>query len=172
VPLPAWTQRGYLVPGRHTASEADIYERCVSDAPAQQRQHREVLFSSLQSYTGMIRSLLKGGSLLVGGPFLSRDSVAPTGLDVVLVPADWEQLTRLPTDQQEQLHQLLTLNDIIVGHPITMYMKSIKPVGSVVDAYLCYPGQEDVWEDLLSEVVDEHQRPVEGVARGYVEVVL
>jgi hypothetical protein len=53
-----------------------------------------------------------------------------------------------------------------------MYMSSIKPVGSVIDAYLCYPGHSDVWEAQFSEVVDEFQRPVQGAARGYVEVVL
>jgi hypothetical protein len=158
MPLPHWTLEGFLPPGRLPADLADIYERLVFDAP--HRDDREILFSALNSYLGAVARIIPAGRAWVGGAFIARTERVPGGLDVVLIPDDWGSLKRMTGPARESLYGLLTLRGVIVGQP-AMYLDQVQPVGGLLDGFLCFPGDEDIWARTWS---------AEG-RRGFPEVV-
>jgi uncharacterized protein DUF6932 len=158
MPLPHWTPKGVLPPGRLPADLADIYERLVFDAPYQ--NEREILFSALNSYLGAVARIIPTGRAWVGGAFVERSELVPSGLDVVLIPDDWGSLKRTTGPARDSLYGLLTLRGVIVGQP-AMYLDQVQPVGGLLDGFLCFPGDEEVWARTWSA----HGR------RGFPEVV-
>jgi hypothetical protein len=146
--LPHWTAENVLPPGRHPADLADIYERLVFDAPHQ--NDREILFSALNAYLGGARRIIPSGRAWVGGAFISRTATVPRGLDVVLIPDEWGSLKRLDEAGRSAFYGLLTLRGVIVGQP-AMYLDQVQPVGGMLDGFLCYPGDEEVWEDVWAQ---------------------
>jgi hypothetical protein len=146
--LPHWTAENVLPPGRHPADLADIYERLVFDAPHQ--NDREILFSALNAYLGGARRIIPSGRAWVGGAFISRTETVPRELDVVLIPDEWGSLKRLDEAGRSAFYGLLTLRGVIVGQP-AMYLDQVQPVGGMLDGFLCYPGDEEVWEDVWAQ---------------------
>lgn len=158
MPLPHWTLEGLLPPGRLPADLADIYERLVFDAPYQ--NEREILFSALNSYLGAVARIIPAGRAWIGGEFIERGEFVPSGLDVLLIPDDWGSLKRMTGPARDSLYGLLTLRGVIVGQP-AMYLDQVQPVGGLLDGFLCFPGDEEVWAHTWSA----HGR------RGFPEVV-
>jgi hypothetical protein len=146
--LPHWTAEKFLPPGRHAADLADVYERLVFDAPHQ--NDRELLFSALNSYLGVARRIIPSGRAWVGGAFIARTETLPQGLDVVLIPDEWGNLKRLDETGRSAMYGLLTLRGVIVGQP-AMYLDQVQPVGGMLDGFLCYPGDEEIWESVWAE---------------------
>lgn len=147
MPLPHWTPEGRLPPGRLPADLADIYERLVFDAP--HRNEREILFSALNSYLGVVTRVIPAGRAWVGGAFVERSELVPGGLDVVLLPDDWGGLKRMTGPARDSVCGLLTMRGMLVGQP-AMYLDQVQPVGGLLDGFLCFPGDEDVWADAWS----------------------
>src|SRR3954451_24961868 len=142
MPLPHWTMEGSLPPGRLPADLADIYERLVFDAPYQ--NEREILFSALNSYLGAVARIVPTGRAWIGGAFIARTELVPSGLDVVLLPDDWGSLKRLTGRARDSLYGLLTLRGVITGQP-PMYLDTVQPVGGLLDGLLCLPGDDQTW---------------------------
>ncbi|WP_020669892.1 DUF6932 family protein [Amycolatopsis nigrescens] len=162
MPLPHWTAEQVLPPGRHPADVADIYERLVFDAPHQNA--REILFSALNSYLGVVTRVIPAGRAWVGGAFTTRGETVPTGLDVVLLPEDWGNLKRLTGPARDALYGLLTLRGVIIGQPV-MYLDQVQPVGGLLDGFLCFPGDEETWAAAWSGDTGT------GAVKGFPEVV-
>lgn len=166
--LPALTSNGVLPSGKHPGDLADIHERFVSCAP--DRHIREEAFASLRVFHQVARRIVRTGSLWVSGHFTSINTDHPDCVDVLIVPDDWNQLSTAPPQDQEKLCGLLTMRDIVVGTPLYIGISELKPVSGEVDAYLCFPGQEDVWHDDWSGKADD---PASGSSdKGYVQVSL
>lgn len=166
--LPALTADGVLPSGKHPGDLADIHERFVSAAP--DRAVREDAFASLRVFHHVARRIVRTGSLWVGGNFTSLHTDRPDSIDVLIVPDDWEQLAAAPPQEQEKLCGLLTMRDIVVGAPLYIGINELKPVSGEVDAYLCFPGQEDVWHDDWS--AKDADPASSSSDKGYVEVSL
>lgn len=149
MPLPSWLPSNFLPPGRHPADLADIYERLVFDAPHQ--NEREILFSALNSYLGVVSKVIPAGRAWVGGEFIARTDNVPGGLDVVLIPEDWGMLKRLQGPAREALYGLLTLRGVIIGQPV-MYLNQVQPVGGLLDGFLAFPSDEETWEAAWSSL--------------------
>jgi hypothetical protein len=162
MPLPHWTAERFLPPGHHPADVADIYERLVCDAPHQ--NVREILFSALNGYLGVVNRVIPSGRAWIGGDLLSRSDTPPRSVDVALIPDDWGSLKRLQGPAKDALYGLLTLRGAIIEQPV-MYLEQVQPVSGLLDGFLCFPGDEQTW----AEVWSAHQGVVG--RKGFVEVV-
>ena len=147
MPLPQWTAERLLPPGRHRSDLADIYERLVFNAPNQNA--REILFSALNAYLGAVAKVIPTGRALIGGTFITATTSTPAGVDVVLIPEDWGGLKRSGKSTRDALYGMLTLRGAIIGQPAT-YLDFIQPVSGLLDGFLCFPGDEEVWETAWS----------------------
>ncbi|MGH3941010.1 MAG: DUF6932 family protein [Pseudonocardiaceae bacterium] len=167
--LPNWTDEGLLPQGIHSAAMPDVYERFVCDAP--HREHREMLYGALATYLRLLRRLVSSGRAWINGGFCTQKATEPHDVDVVLHPADWAALEALDERDQTDLLGLLTHQDIIVGsmNPPQWWAR-LQPVGGALDAFLCYPGQEDMWYRTWSSVKGPDDRIVPGAVKGFVEV--
>ncbi|RZQ61749.1 DUF6932 family protein [Amycolatopsis suaedae] len=166
MPLPHWTADRVLPPGIHPADLADIYERLVCDAPHQ--NEREILFSALNAYLGMVARVIPAGRAWIDGGLVLHTDEMPIGLDVVLLPEDWGSLKKLSGRDREALYGLLTQRGAIIGQP-AMYLDHVQPVGGLLDGYLCHPGDEEVWEEAWASVRGPYG-PIDGLVKGFVEV--
>lgn len=166
--LPTLTSDGVLPYGKHPGDLADIHERFVSSAP--HRDVREDVFASLRVFHQVARRIVRTGTLWVGGNFTSINTSQPDSVVVLIVPDDWDRLAAAPVQEQEKLCGLLTMRDIVVGAPLYIGIDELKPMSGEVDAYLCFPGQEDVWHDDWCSKADD---PTSSSSdKGYVEVSL
>lgn len=167
--LPDWTPGGLLPAGIHAATMADIHERFVEDAP--ERTHRELLFNVFQTYMNLLQRFVHSGRVWVDGGFGTQKSTAPHDVDVVVHPGDWRALEALPESSQTDLLGLLTHQDIIIGSfDPPQYWPRLQPIGGILDSFLCYPGQEDAWQQIWSCVKGADGLIVEGAVKGFVEL--
>lgn len=167
MPLPHWTSENVLPPGRHPADLSDVYERFVWDAP--HRNDREILFSALSGYLGVVTRIVPSGRAWVGGELSVRTDGLPRDVDVVLLPDDWGSLKRLDGPARAALYGQLTLRGVIAEQPV-MYLEQVQPVGGLLDGYLCHPGDEDTWEAAWSAVRGPYGQ-VDGMVQGFAEMV-
>lgn len=168
--LPAWNESGLLPPGTHKADLPDIYERFVLDVPASGRDQRELLFGALTTHLRLIARIIPAGIAWIDGSFVTRrESPPPEDVDVVIRPADWDAVSALPTEGRARLYTLMTLQDVAVADPALWFSK-LRPVGGLIDAYLCRPRQEATWHDTWSRVTDTRGAVIRGRAKGYAEV--
>ena len=167
VALPAWTDAGLLPPGAHPATMPDIYDRFVLDAP--QREEREVLFAALGLHLGLIRKLIPAGRAWIDGSFCTRQALVPNDVDVVILPADRVALKALGGPDKTRLYMLLTLQEVNALEP-AVWLNRLQPLGGLVDAFICAPGHEDVWDARWSRVTDAYGAVIEDKAKGYAEV--
>lgn len=119
---------------------AEIYERCVIDAP--NRDWRETLFSALTSYLAVLARLIPHGVGWIDGGFTTAKAAAPFDVDVVIHPAHWPDLNALDEKDQAALMGAVTIQDAIVGSPVLGYLPRIQPVCGALDSFLCTPGNE------------------------------
>ncbi|NIJ10242.1 hypothetical protein FHU38_000586 [Saccharomonospora amisosensis] len=161
MPLPHWTPEHVLPPGRHPADLSDLYERFVWDAP--HRNEREIIFSALSGYLGVVCRLIPSGRAWVGGELTNRTAHAPRDVDVVLIPDEWGALKRLDGAARATLYGMLTLRGVIAEQPV-MYLEQVQPVSGLLDGFLCHPGDEDEWAAIWA------RGPVAGTAKGFAEV--
>ena len=168
MPLPPWNDHGLLPLGVHRAELPDLYERFVLDAPCQ--QHREILHGALVTHLTLIRTVIPMGTAWISGSFSTRAEEPPKDVDVVILPTDWRALLGLATEAKARLYGLLTLQQVQVAQP-AVYLDRLQPVGGAVDAFLCYPGHEDVWRGRWSAVRTEPSGEATNQSKGYAEVV-
>lgn len=169
VGLPDWTDQGLLPPGIHAATLEDVHERFVLDAPHQDR--RGMLFRALRTYMELLQQLVPAGRVWIDGGFGTRKDTPPHDVDVVIHPADWEALQGLAEQDHRDLLGLLTHRDIIIGSmDPPQWWERIQPIGGVLDGFLCYPGQEAIWEQTWSSVKGPDGEIVTGAIKGFVEV--
>ncbi|MEU3274619.1 hypothetical protein ABZ639_27560 [Saccharomonospora sp. NPDC006951] len=161
MPLPHWTSDNVLPQGRHPADLSDLYERFVWDAP--HRNEREILFSALSGYLGVVTRLIPSGRAWISGPLTDRTDDVPSDVDVVLLPDEWGTLKRLDGPARAALYGMLTLRGVIAEQP-AMYLEQVQPVGGLLDGFLCHPGDEEVWADAWSRGASP------GVRKGFAEV--
>jgi hypothetical protein len=167
--LPAWNELGLLPPGAHTADLPDIYERFVLDAPG--RGHRELLFGALTTHLRLIQRIIPAGRAWVDGSFATRrESPPPEDVDVVVRPADWAALASVSDVTRAHLYALLTLQDVAIAEPAVLWFSRLQPVGGLIDAYLCMPGQEATWHEAWSRVTNAGGAVIDGQVKGYAEV--
>lgn len=167
--LPPWDESRRLPVGRHETTLEGIHDRCVLDAP--NRETRQCLYNSLIAYTHLVRRIVGPATLWINGGFMTAKDDAPFDVDVVIHPADWDELEKVEPRDQNRIFGLLTLQDIIVGDPLYIGLDRLQPLGGDLDSFLCFPGQEDVWHDTWSSVKVGGQ-VIEGARKGYAEVIL
>jgi hypothetical protein len=165
--LPDWIDPGLLPVGRHRATIDELYERCVLDAPNQDR--REELFMVLRTFIDITRRIIGAATLWIDGGFVTSKPAPPFDIDLLIIPADWAQLNTAAGRDRDRIYGLLTLQDIIVGHPLYLGFERIQPFAGELDSFLCYPGQEADW-DLTWSAVKWNGVLVPGMLKGYVEV--
>ena len=165
MPLPQWNDRGVLPDGIHRATMAEVYERFVEDAP--NRADREVLFHVLQGYLGTLELVVPHGRAWIDGGFAMRKATVPNDVDLVFFPADWEAIRGHPEDGAKIL-SLLTLQGVFIDSPASMIPR-LQPFGGRIDAFLCFPGQEETWEATWSNVKRDGKL-VSDESKGFVEV--
>jgi Family of unknown function (DUF6932) len=165
--LPAWEESGLLPPGAHRAEMPDLYDRFVLDAPS--RQRRELLFRALTVHLDLLKTIVPAGKAWVNGSFCTRRPLPPDDVDVVIHPADWKALEGVATEVRMRLYGLLTLQDVVVRDPAVI-LSRLQPVGGALDAFLCYPGHEAVWDERWSRVLTSDGSVVAGQKKGYAEV--
>jgi hypothetical protein len=168
--LPAWEESGLLPPGAHKADLPDIYERFVVDAPVSNRDQRELLFGALTTHLRLIQRIIPAGIAWIDGSFATRrESPPPEDVDVAVRPADWDVVEALPSEARARLYLLITMQDVAVMQP-TLWFSKLRPVGGLIDAYLCRPGQEATWHEEWSRVTDAAGVVIQGQVKGYAEV--
>ncbi|MFG1925647.1 DUF6932 family protein [Cryptosporangium sp. NPDC048952] len=165
--LPLWTSDGLLPPGPHAADLSAIYERLVLDAPF--RERRELLYAALAVHLRLMRELIPEGRAWIGGGFCVRKDQPPADVDVVILPAEWDDLRKIDIRGRMQLHALLTLQDVAVRTP-PIWFGRLQPVGGVLDAFICSPDREEYWHGAWSRVTDARGEVIDGLAKGYAEV--
>jgi hypothetical protein len=165
--LPAWEESGLLPPGAHRAKMPDLYDRFVLDAPS--RQRRELLFRALTVHLDLLKAIIPAGIVWIDGSFCTCRQLPPNDVDVVIHPADWEVLRGVSTEAKARLYALLTLQDVAAREP-PVDLNRLQPVGGALDAYLCYPGQEAVWHEQWSRVLNADGSVVANRKKGYAEV--
>lgn len=155
--IPDLSQEGFLPPGRHIGTWAEIEERFVEGAPFEAR--RRDLSVAFQSWLSAVRVILPDAlTLWVDGSFVTRKAEPPADVDVVaFVPAS--TVNSLSPLVGLQLRLLLTMP----GH---------KPTGGLIDAYLAEPTAETqrYWNNQWSRVRGADRRIIPGVKKGYLEV--
>ena len=165
--LPAWEESGLLPPGAHRGEMSELYDRFVLDAPS--RQRRELLFTALTLHLDLMKTIIPAGMVWVNGSFCTRRRLPPDDVDVVIHPADWNALKGVSPEAKMHLYGLLTLQDVAARKPPVDLIR-LQPVGGTLDAYLCYPGQEAVWDCQWSTVRNADGSVVAGRKKGYAEV--
>ena len=89
---------------------------------------------------------------------------------MVVLPMDWAAVRSLPDVARMNLHALLTLKEVSIAHPEDLWFSRLQPIGGLVDAYLCAPGQEATWQETWSRVVDAKGVVIDGQVKGFAEV--
>ncbi|CPR57221.1 Uncharacterised protein [Mycobacteroides abscessus] len=168
--LPEWTSQGLLPPGRHTGTMDDVHDRCVIGAPNTAR--RQELFGSLITFTELAKRIIGPCQLWVDGGFVTAKAHAPFDVDVVIKPGSWDHLRSYTGRERDRVFGMLTLQDVVVGEPLYLGFERIQPLAGELDAFLCYPGQDDVWHDTWSAVKGDDGEIIEGAVKGYIEVAL
>lgn len=167
--LPDWTAEGLLPTGIHTGDMADVYERFVEDAP--ERGHREMLYAALSTYMMLLKRFIPSGRAWIDGGFGTQKGTAPHDVDVVVLPADWSALESMSEQDVTDFLGLLTHQDIIVGSmDPPQWWARLQPIGGALDSFLCYPGQEAMWEETWASVKGDDGAIVLGQLKGFVEV--
>lgn len=165
--LPDWVDPGLLPPGRHLATLEDLYERCVIGAP--HRSRREELFAALRTFKDVTRRVIGQASLWIDGDLITAKPEPPSRIDVILVPDDWDALLAAEGRDRDRVFGLLTLHDVVVGHPLYIGLEAMQPFAGELDSFLCYPGDKEDWHEEWS-LVNWDDEVVSGAVKGYVEV--
>lgn len=166
--LPGWNDEGLLPPGAHQADLPDLYERFVVDAP--ERERRELLFGALTTHLRLLRTIIPSGRAWIDGSFCTRTARPPNDVDVVIHPSDWLTLEKSPPHVRASLYSLTTLQVVSAVLPPIADLSRLQPMGGVIDAFVCYPGQEDTWRVRWTSVTDADGNVITGKSKGYAEV--
>ncbi len=102
------------------------------DAPC--REHRETLYAALTVHLRLTQGIIPAGRAWINGSFCTSREAPPNDVDVVLHPADWTTIERLPEQAKSRLYALLTLRDVAVAEP-AIWLSRLQPVGGVIDAF-------------------------------------
>jgi len=130
-----------------------------------------MLYGALTTYMVLLQRLVPSGRAWLDGGFGTQKATEPHDVDVVLHPADWNALKALDERDRTDFLGLLTHQDIIVGSmDPPQWWERLQPFGGALDAFLCYPGQEAMWEQTWSSVKDSAGHIVPGAIKGFVEV--
>jgi hypothetical protein len=169
MPLPDWTDAGLLPPGCHPATLSEIYERFVVDTPPATRSERELIYGALSLHLRLVQRVIPAGRAWVDGSFATRREFVPHDVDVAILPADWDRLEDLPSEDRVRLYALITLKDVAVMEPVIVLSK-LQPVSGLVDAFLAKPDQEAIWDEQWSRVLGPDRHVVVDQKKGYAEV--
>lgn len=168
--LPNWKSDGLLPAGRHRADLHEFHERCVEGA--RNRAHREALFTAVRVFHQAAKATVGDGTLWIGGRIVTNHNDTPCDASILILPSDWNRLLDLNDQDRSQLYSLCTLQEVVVGSPLYAGLPSIRPVASMLDGFLCYPGQEDWWHDTWATVKGFDGQKIDGIEKGFVEVAL
>lgn len=147
--LPEWDDRGLLPDGIHAADLADIYDRCVLDAP--QRDARENLYSALTAYLGFLREIVPHGKAWIDGGFMMCKDAPPHDVDLVFFPDDWNALASVNESEVADLYSLLTLQHVFCESPSGAFSR-LQPFGGKIDAFIGRPNETQYWYSTWSSV--------------------
>lgn len=177
---------GFLPPGIHSCSWAELEQVFVVDAP--HTDHRRRRLHALEVYVECVDELLPGSTLWVDGGFVSHKVDPPFDIDVLVKakPAAWAALMKLVEAEQQafeawaqggqqgyppktpnitQLSGLMTHQDVHVGGG--NYVPRIQPFGGRIDGFIV-PAD-------LKQALDNFRRDwmvdvATGAKKGFVEV--
>lgn len=158
--LPMLNAAGRLPEGIHRGSAKDLRLRFVDGAPHSTR--RDTLLQAFELYAEQVWEILPEARLWVDGGFVTHKAWEPKDIDVVILVSHSDVVGV----DQSRLFPLLTRtaeNGI-----------RIQPMGGLVDGFIADrndPAVTRYWSDFWSTVTDESKEPVEGVRKGYVEVI-
>nr|WP_143173358.1 hypothetical protein [Nocardiopsis flavescens] len=150
-------------------SVEEIYETFVENAP--HRQAREVIFDAFKLHFSLIRKILASGTLWIDGGFCTHKAEEPKDIDIFIV-VDPSVASRVTPEQEDQLMQLLTLQQVFSGAPRTA-LDRVQPMGGLVDCFLALSTDADAlkeFDQLWSSVKGADGETVPGVTKGYLEV--
>lgn len=165
--LPSWTPAGLLPPGRHAGSMLDAYDRMVIDGPALEKDIREEVFLGVRSVLAVVQRHIHHGVALIDGGIARRDMIVPIDASIVIVPGDWDAVTRLPDAAFSELELAMSLSDVIVGDG--GYWSSVPAVSGLADCFLTSANELHVWLEEYSTAWDPARSSVVG-NKGTVEV--
>lgn len=177
---------GFLPPGIHSCSWAELEQVFVEDAP--HTGHRRRRLRALEVYVECGDEMLPGSTLWVDGGFVSHKADPPFDIDVLVKakPGAWADLMKLVEAEQQgfdawvqhgqqgyppktpsmtQLGGLMTHQDVRVGGG--SYLPRIQPFGGRVDAFIVPADLKQALDNFRRDwMVDA----VTGVKKGFVEV--
>lgn len=161
---------GWLPPGAHQATLAEVHETFVVAAPF--TDARELIFRALSVYLDILVPRFTAPRILLNGGFTTHKTwAAPQDVDLAIGLNTPEYKTAFHPDN----HPLLTLADGGVNRPQTMQLLKVQPMGGLVDGYL-FPtklaNQARYWEDHWGKVKDQNGIEIIGARKGFVEVTL
>ncbi len=141
-------------------SAKDLRLRFVDGAPHSTR--RDTLLQAFELYAEQVWEILPEARLWVDGGFVTHKAWEPKDIDVVILVSHSDVVG---VDQS----RLFPPSDSDGGEWDT------NPThGRVVDGFIADrndPAVTRYWSDFWSTVTDESKEPVEGVRKGYVEVI-
>lgn len=160
---------GYLPPRQqpYLLTWGEIHEMFVTQAPYRERRQR--IFSALQLFADSIWELIPDARLWINGGFTTqKDWAAPEDVDVVILGNAVPPQTKAALLNQG----LLTLEDVNFSvNAKTMHVPALKTFGGLVDSYLADVKSEEVWRAQWSRVRGPDGKVIEGVKKGFVEVI-
>ena len=75
-------------------------------------------------------------------------------MSVVIFPMDWAAMDSMPESQQQQVIELLTLSDIIVGaigySSVLSSIPEISPLGGIIRGHLAGEHDEGYWTEFFT----------------------
>lgn len=166
---------GLLPPGIYPATLSEIHEVFVEAAPY--REHRARIYRGLVYYLDEISSRFDSPRVLVNGGFVTHKPWgAPKDVDLAIGLENQDFRTAL-----DPLNiALWTLQDLTLlrpGQTSAEYMKleRLQPLGGLVDSHI-FPkrlaAMSAFWERLWADVKGEDGKKIDGVQKGYLEVIL
>lgn len=177
---------GFLPPGIHPCSWAELEQVFVDEAP--HRDHRRRRLHALEVYVESLDELLPGSTLWVDGGFVSHKRDPPFDIDVLVKakPGAWAALMKLVDGEQQafaawvqagqqgyppktpnltQLSGLMTHQDVNVSGG--GYFPRIQPFGGRVDGFIVPADSKQVLDRFRREWMVDIST---GVKKGFVEV--
>lgn len=159
----------------YPATLDELQERFVNEAPESQRDRRALVYTALSLHVTMIRRLFRGKvRVWVNGGFVTHKQwKAPRDADLVAI-VDPEAFAQANSDPA---FPLWTLADVTArrgaGGP-TLVTPKLHTGFGLTDAYVVRadrPAQVESWRRNWASVTGPNGQTVEGVAKGFVEVV-
>lgn len=160
---------GHLPPQQqpYRLSWGELHEAFVVHAPYRERRQR--LYDALRLFSDCVWDIIPDARLWIDGGFVTRKTwAAPDDVDVVIVGSGVEKHQR----QELARRGLLTSRETTLElETKSLPIGRLRPLGGLIDSYLTESKRSELWHRKWSQVTGPDGNEVDGVFKGYVEVV-